>query len=213
MTTAGETLPLLRDTATRVRDDRAAPIRSEGEASSSGRGSKKPYRLLASIGAASLGLMLVAGTALGRGGLDGHLHLTSLGEAARGKARVSRHKGHGATVGAGSHHASASMGTTATTGSGSLGDITLEPRGIGQMPRADPIRPPQEQAADRQRERRETRRRARRAERESGAGAGARTRDGRAAADPTPDHAPTFTDDDPRARTSAARFSTRSSGR
>ena len=105
MTTAGETLPLLRDTATRVRDDRAAPIRSQGEASSSGRGSKKPYRLLASIGAASLGLMLVAGTALGRGGLDGHLHLTSLGEAARGKARVSRHKGHGATVGAGSHHA------------------------------------------------------------------------------------------------------------
>jgi hypothetical protein len=91
------------------------------------------------------------------------------------------------------------MGTTATTGSGSLGDITLEPRGIGQMPRADPIRPPQEQAADRQRERRETRRRARRAERESGAGAGARTRDGRAAADPTPDHAPTFTDDDPNA--------------
>ena len=147
MTTAGETLPLLRDTATRVRDDRAAPIRSAGEASSSGRGSKKPYRVLASIGAASLGLMLVAGTALGRGGLDGHLHLTSLGEAARGKARVSRHKGHGATVGA-AHHASASMGT----GSGSLGDITLEPRGIGQMPRADPIRPPQEQAADRQRE-------------------------------------------------------------
>ena len=94
-------MPLLRDTATRVRDDRAAPIRSDGEASSSGRGSKKPYRLLASIGAASLGLMLVAGTALGRGGLDGHLHLTSLGEAARGKARVSRHKGHGATVGAG----------------------------------------------------------------------------------------------------------------
>ena len=196
MTTAAETLPLLRDTATRVRDDRAAPIRSQGEASSSGRGSKKPYRLLASIGAASLGLMLVAGTALGRGGLDGHLHLTSLGEAARGKARVSRHKGHGATVGA-AHHASASMGTTSTTGSGSLGDITLEPRGIGQMPRADPIRPPQEQAADRQRERRETRRSARRAERESGAGA--RTRDGRAAADPTPDHAPTFTDGDPNA--------------
>ena len=189
-------MPLLRDTATRVRDDRAAPIRSQGEASSSGRGSKnKPSRLLASIGAASLGLMLVAGTALGRGGLDGHLHLTSLGEAARGKARVSRHKGHGATVGA-AHHASASMGTT---GSGSLGDITLEPRGIGQMPRADPIRPPQEQAADRQRERRETRRSARRAERESGAGAGARTRDGRAAADPTPDHAPTFTDGDPNA--------------
>ena len=94
----GETLPLLDATATAARAPRdadGAPIRSAGHASCSGRGSKKPSRVswLATLGAASLGALLLAGAAVGRGGLDGNLHFTSLGEAARGAARARRHEG------------------------------------------------------------------------------------------------------------------------
>ena len=89
----GETLPLLSATATAARASRdadGAPIRSAGHASCSGRGStkKKTSRWLATLGAASLGALLIAGAAVGRGGLDGNLHFTSLGEAARGAART-----------------------------------------------------------------------------------------------------------------------------
>ena len=170
----GETLPLLGATATAARAPRdadGAPIRSAGHASCSGRGSKKPSRVswLATLGAASLGALLLAGAAVGRGGLDGNLHFTSLGEAARGAARARRHEGRGG----GAAHAS-----RARAASSGLGDTTLEPRGIGQMPRAEPIRPPQERAADRQRARREERRRARAAERAAAAGVGRRAGDG-----------------------------------
>ena len=183
----GETLPLLSATATAARASRdadGAPIRSAGLASCSGRGStkKKTSRWLATLGAASLGALLLAGAAVGRGGLDGNLHFTSLGEAARGAARARRHEGRGG----GAAHAS-----RARAASSGLGDTTLEPRGIGQMPRAEPIRPPQERAADRQRARREERRRARSAEREAAAGVGRRAGDG-----PTPDDASGTAGDD-----------------
>ncbi len=168
----GETLPLLGATATAARAPRdadGAPIRSADHASCSGRGSKKPSRVswLATLGAASLGALLLAGAAVGRGGLDGNLHYTSLGEAARGAARARRHEGRGG--GAASRARAASSG---------LGDTTLEPRGIGQMPRAEPIRLPQERAADRQRARREERGRARAAERAAAASVGRRAGDG-----------------------------------
>ena len=138
----GETLPLLDATATAARAPRdadGAPIRSAGHASCSGRGSKKPSRVswLATLGAASLGALLLAGAAVGRGGLDGDLHFTSLGEAARGArggTRPRRRRG-------------ASRARAASSG---LGDTPSSP-GVGQMPRAEPIRPPQERAADRQR--------------------------------------------------------------
>ena len=148
----GETLPLLSATATAARASRdadGAPIRSAGLASCSGRGStkKKTSRWLATLGAASLGALLLAGAAVGRGGLDGNLHFTSLGrggqgrgarEAARGPrrrrgARVPRARGlerprrhHPRAPG---HRADAASGTDPAAAGARRGPSARAPRG------------------------------------------------------------------------------------
>ena len=184
----GETLPLLSATATAARASRdadGAPIRSAGLASCSGRGStkKKTSRWLATLGAASLGALLLAGAAVGRGGLDGNLHFTSLGEAARGAARARRHEGRGGGAAHASRARARPRAASATPPSSPGASGRCRERNRSGRRRSAPWTV-SARAARR-------RRRARAAEREAAAGVGRRAGDG-----PTPDDASGTAGDD-----------------